>query len=378
MSAPVDVTTPRPAAAPGEAIAARRAALWAMLAAKTLGMWGVQWDIRWHVLIGRDTFWIAPHLMTYAGVVSVALLSFSILASETLRVRRGDVLTGTVRVLGLTGTRGFHIVWWGIALTVLAAPIDDLWHRLFGLDVTLWSPPHLLGVLGAQVNTIGCLVIARELWPERRRARTVAMAWSGTLLLAMFAVVLDEAFQVAFRRGGALFFLWAILAGLTFTFALALTAALAGTRSAPLVIAAGLAGLHLVGLVISDAGFAWLEPTPAIEEAIASDPDSPIAIAHEMARRSGSEPGRVRTVRMFPLLPAALMALADPRRRWRTASLAFGAALLVVSTVMLWRSPALNHALPAPGAALVGAVLALGAALAGGAAALGLARRLPR
>jgi len=32
--------------------------------------------------------------------------------------------------------------------------IDDLGHRLFGPDITLWSPPHLLGLLGAQVNTL--------------------------------------------------------------------------------------------------------------------------------------------------------------------------------------------------------------------------------
>ena len=36
-----------------------------------------------------------------------------------------------------------HLAWWGILITILAAPIDDLWHRLFGLDVTLRSPPHL-------------------------------------------------------------------------------------------------------------------------------------------------------------------------------------------------------------------------------------------
>ena len=56
------------------------------------------------------------------------------------------------------GTRG--------PLTVLAAPIDDLWHRLFGIDVTLWSPPHLLGILGGVVNSWGCLLIAREIYPE--------------------------------------------------------------------------------------------------------------------------------------------------------------------------------------------------------------------
>ena len=41
-----------------------RAALWVLLGANLLAGWGVQWDIQWHVRIGRDSFWIPPHVMT--------------------------------------------------------------------------------------------------------------------------------------------------------------------------------------------------------------------------------------------------------------------------------------------------------------------------
>jgi len=44
-------------------------------------------------------------------------------------------------------------------------------HRLFGIDVTLWSPPHLLGLLGVAINTLACLLIAREAYPARGWAR---------------------------------------------------------------------------------------------------------------------------------------------------------------------------------------------------------------
>src|SRR6184192_4123192 len=167
-------------------LAWRRAALWGLLGAKVVSSWGVQWDIQWHTLIGRDSFWIAPHLMTYAGVVAATTLSPS--------WRGGDV----VRVLGLTGTRGFHLAAWGIALTVLAAPIDDLWHRLFGLDVTLWSPPHLLGLLGAAINTLGCFCIAREVYPAGTRARQVAVVLSGALVTAGLSVSLQPSIRMAY------------------------------------------------------------------------------------------------------------------------------------------------------------------------------------
>src|SRR5439155_24996921 len=83
-------------------LAWRRAALWGLVGAKVLASWGVQWDIQWHTIIGRDSFWIAPHLMTYTGVTLTVLLSFGALAVTTLRPSRaaGDV----VRALGLVGT----------------------------------------------------------------------------------------------------------------------------------------------------------------------------------------------------------------------------------------------------------------------------------
>src|SRR5437879_7904457 len=91
-------------------LAWRRAGLWGLLGAKVVSSWGVQWDIQWHTLIGRDSFWIAPYLMTYAGVVVMVGLSFGVLAATTLSPSRrgGDV----VRVLGLTGTHGFHLAAW--------------------------------------------------------------------------------------------------------------------------------------------------------------------------------------------------------------------------------------------------------------------------
>ena len=352
----------------------RRLALWGLLAAKALSGWGVQWDIRWHLVIGRDSFWIPPHLMTYAGVMLISVLSFAILASETWRAQRGEAVPGAVTIWGLTGTPGFHLAWWGIALTILAAPIDDLWHRLFGLDVTLWSPPHLLGLAGAQVNTLGCLLIAAELWPPARPVRRVALLLGGIFLLGVFSIATDEALQTAFRRGGIFFFTWAVLTAPAFAFAFVLTARLTALRSAPLLIALGAFAVHWLGLSVGDLGFALVQPVPALEEAIAADPGSPIAVAHEMARRNGTTPGRSLTLRVLPVLPAALMIVADPRRRWAAASLTFGLALLAESAWFFARVPALAHARPTfTDAALVILLVAL-TALAGGLAAARMAR----
>ena len=200
------------AAAPAatSALTVRRAALWTLLLSKLLAGWGVQWDIQWHVLIGRDSFWIPPHVMTYAGVALSVIVSFGVLAWESVTRRDG----GNLRILGLSGTRGFHLAAWGIALTVLAAPIDDLWHRLFGLDVTLWSPPHLLGILGAAINSLACLVIAREVHPAGSVARWAALVLTGAVLYGGLHLTVDPSTRIAYLYGGVLFYTLAYLSAL--------------------------------------------------------------------------------------------------------------------------------------------------------------------
>src|SRR5438067_10996299 len=172
-----------------------RATAWVLVGGKLLGAWGLTWDIQWHLQIGRDSFWIPPHLMMYGGVTAGVIVTFALLALETARARRRPPGPDTIRVLGLVGTRGLHLAAWGVALVILAAPIDDLWHRLFGLDVTLWSPPHLLGLLGAAINTLACFRIAREVYPATGRAVVAAVVCTGTILF----IGLHFALQPSFR-----------------------------------------------------------------------------------------------------------------------------------------------------------------------------------
>ncbi|HEY3066060.1 MAG TPA: hypothetical protein VGL09_09730 [Methylomirabilota bacterium] len=338
-----------------DAAALRRRALWIMLLGKLLGSWGLAWDIRWHLTIGRDSFWIPPHLLTYLGVTMVALVSFGVLAVETWRERDGARAPGAVRIAGLTGTRGFHLAAGGIALTLAAAPVDDLWHRLFGIDVTLWSPPHLLGLAGGQVNAAGCLVIALEV-PLARWARFVAVAGSAALLLGSLEVVADPAVPLAFVQGHAFFFAWAVLGALLFTFPLVLAARLTRARAFPLVVAAGVVVLYLVASKVADLGFALVQPVSVIDEAIAADPSSPIAIAHAMARFGRDRtPGRADALRWFTVVAALAVVAVDARRRPALAAAAFGAALVLVSGLSLARAPALAAARPE----MVDVVLAL-------------------
>lgn len=359
---PISAATPAEAA--HSVVTARRTALWGLLLAKLVGTWGVQWDIQWHVVIGRDTFWIAPHLMTYAGVTLAVALSWGMLAWETAL---GDgARPGPPRVLGLRGTRGFQLAAWGIAVTVLAAPIDDLWHRLFGLDVTLWSPPHLMGIFGSVINSLACLLIAQEVYPLGSRARSVAILTGGALLLGSLYWVVQPAHLTAYARGGIFFFTPPILSALVLPVALVTTARLSDLRWAPAVTLLITIVVGVAGQQIASAGFAALRPVSVIEEEIRKDPTSPIALATEIARKQDAPPGRTGGLtHAWSLLAVAAMAGVDARRRPLGATCAYAAVLFAVSTWLLARSVAFGPLYPGHGLAAPGLALTLAAALLG-------------
>jgi hypothetical protein len=351
----------------------RRAALWTLLLSKLIAGWGVQWDIQWHVLIGRDSFWIPPHVVTYTGVALAVLVSFGVLGVETLRGGGRD----TLRVLGLSGTRGFHLAAWGIALTVLAAPIDDLWHRLFGLDVTLWSPPHLLGILGAVINSLACLVIAREVHPAGSVPRFVAVIITGAVLYGGLHLTVDPSTRVAYLHGGVLFYTLPILSALILPLALVTTTRAADTRWAPVLLLLVFIGLGMAGQEIARTGFETLKPVSVIDDEILKDPSSPIAVATLMARKEGATPGQTGGRRhVFALLPVLAMVAVDARRRPLAATTAYAVTLFAV---LAWRMPSRpSLAAMAPGMpeTALALVLALGAALVGGLAARWLGGQL--
>ncbi len=352
-----------------DSLAVHRAAFWLLLAAKFVAGWGVQWDIQWHVLIGRDTFWIAPHVMTYAGVTLAVLGSFGVLAWDT---RRGRAPTPSLRIAGLVGTRGFHLAAWGIGLTVLAAPIDDLWHRLFGIDVTLWSPPHLLGILGGVVNSWGCLIIGREVYTDRVW-RLTALALAGAALFRGLHLTVEPSMLTAYAHGGVRFFTLAILSALIMPLALVPVARLAGSRWIPAAVLALVIVSGVIGAQVARVGFDVLQPVSVIDEEIAKDPTSPIALATAIARKTGSRPGATGGLfHVISIVPVLALAVVDPRHRPVAAAMAYGAALFATSGWTLAGNPAFAPQVPGGGEMLVALVLTLGAGAVGG----HLARRL--
>ena len=124
-------------------------------------LFGMLWDISLHIDVGRDPGPLAnpAHyfiLFGLFGVFAGGIFACAMPLGEqpgpaAVRFIRGwDVPVGG---LLLTGA-GFY--------ALLGFPLDDVWHRLFGQDVTLWGPTHLMLITGAGLSIIGLLILEQE------------------------------------------------------------------------------------------------------------------------------------------------------------------------------------------------------------------------
>lgn len=172
-------TTMRPGACidPGERESRFRLRLAAALGVlQFLTTLGLIWDERWHLLVGRDGFFTPAHLVIYSGVALVGLIALAVVLIETIRYYRRDPAVNdrsTTRVLGLFhAPLGMTVIGFGMFTLLLAAPLDNYWHELYGIDVALWAPFHVMGLLGGLIACAGGVhFIASEAARARARDR---------------------------------------------------------------------------------------------------------------------------------------------------------------------------------------------------------------
>ncbi|TFV89785.1 hypothetical protein E4P38_04790 [Blastococcus sp. CT_GayMR16] len=122
---------------------------------------GMLWDISLHIGVGRDEGPLAnpAHYLILFGLFGVfagGIFACAMPLDEkpgpaAIHFIRGwDVPVGGVLLTGA----GFY--------ALLGFPLDDVWHRLFGQDVTLWGPTHLMLITGAGLSIIGLLILEQE------------------------------------------------------------------------------------------------------------------------------------------------------------------------------------------------------------------------
>ena len=183
--------------------------VWTSVAATASAVFGLYWDISWHMSIGRDTFWTPAHLMIQFGAVLAGFCSAYLILRTTLWSQAGD-RSATVGIWGLRGPLGAFIAAWGGMTMVTSAPFDNWWHNAYGLDVTIVSPPHtvlLLGMIGIQVGGLVLVLGEMNRAPSAERGCLERIfLLSGGLILVQIAMFILE-YSVLPRQHNAKFYL---------------------------------------------------------------------------------------------------------------------------------------------------------------------------
>ena len=137
---------------------------------------GFYWDVSWHIDRGRDPgpFSNPAHFFIIFGLLGTALAGWMAVLSSTGRPTRTSVRLKD----------DWHAPVGGVLLFVCGTialagfPLDDVWHTLFGQDVTLWGPTHIQMIGGASLATLAMWALFEEGRREREeRPRGRVMAW---------------------------------------------------------------------------------------------------------------------------------------------------------------------------------------------------------
>jgi hypothetical protein len=123
-------------------------------------LFGFIWDVSLHIGKGRDPGPLAnpAHYFILFGLF--LLFIAGCLACVLPYDKPGP---SAVRI-----TRNWYAPVGGIVMAgcglyaLLGFPLDDIWHRIFGQDVTLWGPTHLMMIGGAGFSTLSALMLNHE------------------------------------------------------------------------------------------------------------------------------------------------------------------------------------------------------------------------
>ncbi len=169
---------------------------------------GFMWDVSLHAGRGRDDGPLAnpAHYFILVG------LFFLFIAGMAAVVFPRDGAKPSPSAVRITSTwyapvSGIYLAGCGL-YALIGFPLDDVWHRLFGQDVTLWGPTHLMLIGGAGLSTLGIILLLRENEVSADAGAAAAPTWLRWLILSTAfgaGIIGLSVFQNEFEYGVAQF-----------------------------------------------------------------------------------------------------------------------------------------------------------------------------
>ncbi|MFL5871840.1 MAG: hypothetical protein ACJ75R_12205 [Solirubrobacterales bacterium] len=171
-------------------------------------LFGLSWDESLHIDNGRDPGPLAnpSHYLLLLGLFGIFAAGWiAVVATPPGRrptasaIRITDTWYAPVGGLLTLGAAGFALI---------GFPLDDISHRLFGQDVTLWGATHLMMMSGAVICVVGVVVLLAEgraafRAEGRPRPRAPLPEWTGPVQRAL-RIVGSHRFRLMLAGGGVL------------------------------------------------------------------------------------------------------------------------------------------------------------------------------
>ncbi|GAB3548405.1 hypothetical protein [Spirosoma fluminis] len=202
--------------------------IYAVIFASLCVVWGLLWDIMWHISIGRDGLFAPPHVVIYVGAIVSGLFStYQILRLTLVRNHPGRI--NAVPFWGVFyGPLGAMFSVWGALAMLTSAPFDDWWHNTYGLDVQILTPPHTILIIGIMTVQFGAMVgvlalqnkyrdLAGSPQPAVNRLKWLFAISAGLLLTMLFGLASEslgpyESHQSSYYATAAIIFPFFLLA----------------------------------------------------------------------------------------------------------------------------------------------------------------------
>jgi hypothetical protein len=123
-------------------------------------LFGFIWDVSLHIGKGRDP---GPLANPAHYFILVGLFGMFVSGMVAVVLPLDKPSPGAVKI-----TRNWYAPVGGVLMAacglyaLIGFPLDDIWHRIFGQDVTLWGPTHLMMIGGAGFATLTALYLEHE------------------------------------------------------------------------------------------------------------------------------------------------------------------------------------------------------------------------
>lgn len=124
-----------------------------------LSYFALSWDIQWHTFVGRDRTLTPPHVLLLSGIVVCGIGALVAVLVETQWVKRHPIMRQRTTMFAnrFASPTGIYISGYAALNMAVAFPVDQYWHTLYGVDVAIWAPFHIMAIAGLGFMALGAV-----------------------------------------------------------------------------------------------------------------------------------------------------------------------------------------------------------------------------